>query len=99
MQTGRNDMKKVKGVSMHSHAFERPYKRQIVSDTKSRNASHVEYFHGSTNSCYHRNVVFLTYNVYARFRDIYSSLMTQKTEFMFLYSFCGLKYTFVVKME
>ena len=38
MQTDKNDMKIEKSVSMHSHAFERPCKRQIVTDTKSRNA-------------------------------------------------------------
>ena len=41
MQTDKNDMKVEKSVSMHSHAFERPCKRQIVTDTKSRNASHM----------------------------------------------------------
>ena len=34
-------MKVEKSVSMHSHAFERPCKRQIVTDPKSRNASHI----------------------------------------------------------
>ena len=41
MQTDKNDMKVEKSVSMHWHAFERPCKRQIVTDTKSRNASHI----------------------------------------------------------
>ena len=41
MQTDKNDMKVEKSVSMHSHAFERPCKRQIVTDPKSRNASHI----------------------------------------------------------
>ena len=36
MQTDRNDMKVEKNVSMHSHTLERPCKRQIVTDTKSR---------------------------------------------------------------
>ena len=40
MQTDKNDMKK-KSVSMHSHAFKRPRKHQIVIDPKSRNASHI----------------------------------------------------------
>ena len=43
MQTDKNGMKVEKSVNMHSHAFERPWKRQIVTDTKSRNASHVSY--------------------------------------------------------
>ena len=34
-------MKAEKSVSMHSHAFKRPCKRHIVTDTKSRNASHI----------------------------------------------------------
>ena len=41
MQTDKNDMKVEKSVSMHSHAFERPCKRQIVTDPKSRKALHV----------------------------------------------------------
>ena len=40
MQTNRNDMKVEKSVSMHSHAFEGACKRKIVTDPKSRNASH-----------------------------------------------------------
>ena len=40
MQTDKNHMKVEKSISMHSHAFERLCKRQIVTDTKSRNASH-----------------------------------------------------------
>ena len=40
MQTDKNDMKVEKNISMHSHAFERPCKRQIVT-TKSRYASHM----------------------------------------------------------
>ena len=39
MQTNKNDMTVEKSVSMRSHAFERPCKRQIVTDTKLRNAS------------------------------------------------------------
>ena len=41
MQTDRNDMKIEQSVSMHSPEFERPCKHQIVTDTKSRNASHL----------------------------------------------------------
>ena len=41
MQTDRNNIKVQKTLSMHSHAFERQWKRQIVTDTKSRNASHI----------------------------------------------------------
>ena len=41
MQTDKKDMKVQKSVSMHSHAFERPCKRQLVTDTKLRNASHM----------------------------------------------------------
>ena len=41
MQTVNNDMKVEKRVSMHLHAFEQPCKRQIVTDTKSRNASQI----------------------------------------------------------
>ena len=44
MQTDENDMKVEKSVSMHSHAFERPCKRQIVTDPKSRNASQLVVF-------------------------------------------------------
>ena len=43
MQTDKNNMKVEKSVSKHSHAFERPYKCEIVTDTKSRNASHMQY--------------------------------------------------------
>ena len=39
MQTDENDMKVEKSVRMHSHTLERPWKRQIMTDTKSRNAS------------------------------------------------------------
>ena len=39
MQTDKNDMKVEKTVGMHLHAFQRPCKRQIVTDPKSRNAS------------------------------------------------------------
>ena len=41
MHTDRNDMKVEKSVSMRSHTLELPCKRQIVTDTKSRNASHI----------------------------------------------------------
>ena len=41
MLMDRNDMKVEKSVSMHSHTLELPCKHQIVTDTKSRNASHV----------------------------------------------------------
>ena len=41
IQTDRNSMKVEQRVSMHSHAFERSYERQIVTDAKSRNASQV----------------------------------------------------------
>ena len=34
-------MKVEKSVSMHLRAFERPCKRQVVTDPKSRNASHI----------------------------------------------------------
>ena len=39
MQTDKNDMKVEKTVGMHLHAFQRPCKRQIVTDPKPRNAS------------------------------------------------------------
>ena len=42
--TDRDDMKVKKSVSMHSRAFKRSYKCQIVTDTKSRNASNIELF-------------------------------------------------------
>ena len=42
MQTDKNDTKVQQSVSMHSHALERPCKRQIVTDPKSRNASHMQ---------------------------------------------------------
>ena len=48
MQTDKNDMKVEKSVSMHSHAFERPCKRQIVTDPKSCNASHIS---NTLNKC------------------------------------------------
>lgn len=38
---GRNDRKVEKIASMHWYAFERSYKRQIVTDTKSRKTSHI----------------------------------------------------------
>ena len=41
MQMDRNEMKVDKSVSMHSHTLELPCKRQIVTDTKSSNASHI----------------------------------------------------------
>ena len=41
MQTNKNDIKVEKSVSIHSNSFERPCKRQIVTDTKSRNVSHL----------------------------------------------------------
>ena len=41
MQTDKKEIKVEKSVSMHLHAFEQPCKRQIVPDTKSRNASHL----------------------------------------------------------
>ena len=50
MQTDKNDMKVEKNVSMHSHAFERLCKRQIVTDTKSCNASHM-YAKGYSDPC------------------------------------------------
>ena len=34
MQTDKNHMKLEQSVSMHSHALERPCKRQIVTDPK-----------------------------------------------------------------
>ena len=37
----RDDTDVEKSVSMHLHTLERPYKRQIVTDTKLRNASHI----------------------------------------------------------
>ena len=37
----RNDRKVKKSVSMYFYAFKRSYKRQKVTDTKSRNASHI----------------------------------------------------------
>ena len=41
--TNRNNWKVEKSVSMHSDAFKRSYKaiKQIATDTKSRNASHI----------------------------------------------------------
>ena len=42
MQMDKNDMKVEQSVSMHSHALERPCKRQIVTDPKSCNPSHME---------------------------------------------------------
>ena len=41
MQTDKNDMKVEQKISMHLHALERPSKHQIVTDPKSRNASHM----------------------------------------------------------
>ena len=40
MQTDKNDMK-VEKKNMHLHASERPCKCQIVTDTRSRNTSHI----------------------------------------------------------
>ena len=41
MQTDRNDIKIEKSVSNHSHTLELPCKREIVTDTKSRNTSNI----------------------------------------------------------
>ena len=41
MQMDRRDMKVEKSVSMHLHVFERHSKRQMVTDTKSRNPSKI----------------------------------------------------------
>ena len=35
-------MKVEKSISMHLHTFKQPYKRQIVTDTKSCNASQIQ---------------------------------------------------------
>ena len=46
MQMDKIDMNVEQSVSMHSRALERPCKRQIVTDLKSRNVSHIlEYFY------------------------------------------------------
>ena len=45
MQMDKNDMKIKKSVSMHWRAFKQPCKRQIVTDTKLHNASHIKLFH------------------------------------------------------
>ena len=46
MQMDKIDMNVQQSVSMHSRALERPCKRQIVTDLKSRNVSHIlEYFY------------------------------------------------------
>ena len=49
MQPERNDMKAEKRVSMHSHAFERQCYRQIVTDTKLSNASHLFFINFNNN--------------------------------------------------
>ena len=41
MQMNRNGRKVEKIVSTHLHAFEQSYKQQLVTDTKSRNTSHI----------------------------------------------------------
>ena len=41
MKTNKNDMKVEQSVSVHSHALEGPCKRQIVTDPKLCNASHM----------------------------------------------------------
>ena len=41
MQTDKNDTEVEQSFSKHSHALERPCKRQIVTDPQSRNASHI----------------------------------------------------------
>ena len=51
MQTDKNDMKVEKSVSLHSHTFERSCKRQIVTDPKSRNASHIQFSENHLNFC------------------------------------------------
>ena len=43
MKTDENDMKVEQSVNMHSHALKQPCKRQIVTDPKSHNASHIIY--------------------------------------------------------
>ena len=42
MQTDKNDKKLEQSVSMYLHVLERPCKRQIVTDQKSRNASQLK---------------------------------------------------------
>ena len=39
VQTDKNGLKVEQSISMNSHALERPYERQIVTDPKSRNIS------------------------------------------------------------
>ena len=42
MQMDKNDKKLEQSVSMYLHVLERPCKRQIVTDQKSRNASQLK---------------------------------------------------------
>ena len=61
MQTDKNDMKVEQSVSMHSHALERPCKRQIVTDPKSRNASQISKY--ITHMTYITHMIYKTYIV------------------------------------
>ena len=50
MQMDRNDMKVEKSVSMHPRTLELPCKCQIVTDTKSHNASRIGNLLGFTEN-------------------------------------------------
>ena len=52
MQMDKNNMKVEQTVSMHSHGLKRLCKRQIVTDPKSRNASHIQTSADQWGHCY-----------------------------------------------
>ena len=95
MQMDKNDMKVEKSVGMHSHAFERPRKCQIVSDPKSRNASHIwltlkrtQICHTEASQIWEKNVLHNSYNVFYRwlkFLKIWISKSVLCIFFYFLY--------------
>ena len=88
-------MKVEKSVGMHSHAFERPRKCQIVSDPKSRNASHIwltlkrtQICHTEATQIWEKNVLHNSYNVFYRwlkFLKIWISKSVLCIFFYFLY--------------
>ena len=65
MQMDKNNMKIEKSISMHSHAFERLCKRQIVTDPKLHNALHI--------------VLFLLINLYDFQKDMQCIVMDRNT--------------------
>ena len=62
MQTDKNNMKVEQSVSIHSHALERPWKRQIVTDPKI--AQHITNFNYTFIDLCNVKVPFLVEGLY-----------------------------------